>query len=63
MPGYKGVSEATGLEVIKESGSYRAVLDAARSLAHREVSNVIIVDVDQNAPVMIVQPDGRTRIP
>lgn len=63
MPKYRGVSQDTGAEVIKSNTSYRAVLDTARSLAQREVGNVVIKNADDGTDVMIVWPDGSTHSP
>lgn len=63
MPRYCGVSQETGLTVIRASTSYREVLNVARSVARVLVGNIVIMNMDDDVPVMIVTPDGRTVSP
>lgn len=58
---YKGVSEGSGATVAGPYLKYNAVLDDARAYAQRATTNVVILEDDK--PVMIVNPNGSTRKP
>lgn len=60
MARHKVVSAVTRMDLTEPCGSYREALDAARSVAQRFVHNVIVVNADTGAEVMIVEPSGRT---